>query len=56
MIDVEVSIETSINYEGVGHGYAFRFHGMFFGIDKLSEIVVVEVRHFAFAVKLHKLI
>lgn len=56
MIYVEVPIETSVHYKRMSHCYALRLHRMLFRIDKLSEILVVEVRHFAFAVKLHKLI
>lgn len=53
MIDIEVAIESAVDNEGVGHSYAFWFHGMLLRVYEFAEVMVVEVRHFPLSVEVH---
>jgi len=55
MVDIETSVEPSINDEGMGHSDSLGFHWMFLGIDKLSEMLIVEVTYPPLALSLHHL-
>lgn len=48
-----MAVEPGVDDERVGHGDAFGFHGMFFGVDELAEVRVVEVGDLALSFDIH---
>ena len=53
MVDIELAVELRVDDQGVGHSDAFWFHGVFFRVDELAEVLVVKVGDLSFAFKLH---
>lgn len=53
MVHIQVLVQTSVDYQGMSHGYALWFHRVLFRVDELAEVLVVKVGHFALRVKFH---
>jgi hypothetical protein len=55
VVNVESTIETSVDDQGVCHSDSLRFHGMLLRVDKLPEVLIVEVTYPPLALCLHHL-